>query len=275
MIKIELISSDLILGDFRISDYGLIVGSFSYSGESEDDIGMSISTIEEFIGYNPKPVYLGQKYNDKIKLQITIIKNPSVHLYNKLYFNEKDCRWILRTLTGIRGYQWLKLIVQDPDEDLLYKARIINVSYKRIGGYVTGIILNMECDSCFAWSKEYNITVNAKANQHFYIFNNTDDLNNYVYPFVSILSSSSDTLSIINISDNNWTSEIKNVKPKERITLDSQCQIISSNLSHELLLDDFNLGWFRLIPDKNEYVSNTDITISMRFRVPRKVGVVE
>ncbi len=49
MIKIELLNDKLIFGDFNSSDYGLIIGSFSYNGESEDDIGMNISTIEEFI----------------------------------------------------------------------------------------------------------------------------------------------------------------------------------------------------------------------------------
>lgn len=274
MIKIEIFNNELIWGNFRSSDYGLIIGSFSYNGESEDDLGMNISTIEEFIGNNPVPIYLGQKYTDKLKLQITLIKNPCV-FHDNLYFNEKDCRTVLRILTGIKGYQWLKLITQILDEDLWYKTRINNVSYKRIGGHVAGIILNAECDSCFAWSSEYNITVNAKANHPFYFFNNTDDLNNYVYPKVSILSSSAGNLSITNISDNNWISEIKNIKSKEKITIDSGHQIISSSLNHELLLDDFNLGWFRLVPDKNEYISNMDINVSMKYRVPRKVGIVE
>lgn len=271
MIKIEVFYNDFILGDFRASNFGLILGTFSYSGNSEDEIGMNISTIEEFIGHNPVPVYLGHKYGDKLKLQITLVKNP---VLKDLYFHEKDCRWLLRLLTGNKGYQWLKIIAQELDEDLWYKAKINNVSYRRVGGHIVGIILNMECDSCFAWSKEFDINISVQANQHFYIYNDTDDLNNYVYPTVSMLSSSAGTLSITNLSDN-WITEIKNVRTNEIISIDSQHQIISSNLPHDLILNDFNLGWFRLIPDKNEYVSNKNITISMKYRVPRKVGVAE
>lgn len=102
-----------------------------------------------------------------------------------------------------------------------------------------------------------------------------DDLNNYVYPVVSITSSAAGNLSISNINDNNWTSEFKNIKAKEKITIDSKRQIISSSIDHKLLLDNFNLCWFRLIPNKNEYTTNMDITISMKYRVPRKVGIVE
>ena len=177
MIKIETLIKDIIVGKFKVSDYGLKVGSFSYTGESEDDIGMGISTIEEFIGHNPVPVYLGQKYTDKLRLQITLVKNPSLL---DIYFTEKDCRWVLRTLTGIKGYQWVKLIAYELDEDLWYRARINSVSYERIGGHITGIVLNMECDSCFAWSKEFNITINAIYHDQFYIFIYTVDFNNYV-----------------------------------------------------------------------------------------------
>ena len=65
------------------------------------------------------------------------------------------------------------------------------------------------------------------------------------------------------------------MKSGETITIDSGRQIISSSRSHELLLDDFNLGWFRLIPGKNQYISNVDMTVSMKFRVPRKAGIIQ
>lgn len=272
VIQIEILYKDIIFGDFRASEYGLIVGSFAYTGNSEDNIGINTSTIEEFIGHNPIPIYLGQKYESKLSPQITLIKNTK----NKdLYFHEKDCRWINRILVGKKGYQWMKLISYELDEDLWYRARINNISYRRIGGNITGIVLSMECDSCFAWSKENNITITAKANQHFYVYNDSDDLNNYVYPYSSIHSSSTGKLIITNISDNSWISEINNVKRNEKITIDSQHQIIFSNLTHDLLLNDFNLGWIRLVPGKNEYVSNQNITFTLKFRAPRKAGIVE
>lgn len=267
-------ANDLIFGDFMASNHGLMIGSFTYNDESEDDIGMSMTTIEEYIGHDPVPVYLGQKYSDKLRLRITLLKNPCVY-YDDPSFTEKDCRGILRLLTGAKNYRWLKLITQEPDEDLWYRARTVSVSYERIGSRVVGIILGLECDSCFAWSKEYAITVNVVAGQHFYIYNNTDDLNDYVYPVIEAVPSSSGTISVSNLSDNRWLTEIRNVRQGERITLDSKHQIISSDLSHDLLLDDFNLGWFRLAPGQNEYVSGSDMTILMKYRVPRKVGIIE
>ena len=272
MIIIEAFYEDLIFDDFRSSTYGLIVGSFSYNGNSEDELGMKVSVIEEVIGHNPIPFYIGQKYEDKLRLQITLVKNPRLP---DLYFYEKDCRSLLRILTGRKGYQWMKLIASELDEDLWYRVRLSNISYRRVGGNIVGMVLDMECDSCFAWSKENIVTIHAKANQQFYVFNDTDNLYDYVYPTVSIVPSSACILSITNKSDNNWKSEIKNVKANEKIIVDSQHQIISSSLSHNLLLNDFNLGWFRLVPDKNEYTINVNATITLKFRVPRKVGIVQ
>lgn len=273
MINIELFSKDLIFGNFRISDHGLIPVSFSYNGISEDEIGMTITTSEEFIGNSPIPVYLGDKYSEKLKFQVTVIKNPCV-FDEPMYFTAKDCRWILRELISKNGYQWTKIIMYDLDEDIWYRAKISNISYERIGSHIAGLILEFECDSHFAWTPERSITVQAKANQPFYIYNDSDDLSGFLYPLILISPSSSGTITITN-KINNQITEIQNIQANEEITIDSQKEIISSNLNHELLLDDFNLCWPGLMPGKNEYVCSTNANIIVKYRSPRKVGIVD
>lgn len=271
----EIFSTDFILGNFRASDYGVLGNcSFSYNGDSDDEIGMSPTIIEEFIGHNPVPIYLGQKYESKLKPTLTLIKNSCIYQEN-MNFSEKELRSILRIITGFKGYQWLKLISEEMDDDLWYKAKVVNISYKRVGGNVVGIIISMECDSMFAWSSKNVISIQAKASQKFYIFNNTDDLYNYILPYVEITSSSSGTIHITNVTDNNWISEVKNLKANETIYIDSQRELITSSVTHKLLLDDFNLHFPRLIEGKNEYVSDKNVTITFKFRVPRKVGFIE
>lgn len=268
----ELFAKDVILGDFRASDHGAAVGSFSYQGDAEYELGMDIEVIEAFIGHNPVPVYLGQKYTSKLKPQITLVKNPCVYK-DRLYFDDYECRAILRKVTGIYGYQWMKLIDDEPSEDIWYKAKVTSVSYKRSGGHVAGIILNMECDSSYAWSGEQTITVNAAANEPFYIFNNTDDCSSYVLPAVIIIPSSGGTWTAVNQTEG-WTSEIKNIRKNESITMHCSTGTLTSSAAHGGLLDDFNLHWIRLLPGKNEYVCNMDTLMTFRFRAPRKAGFV-
>ena len=268
----EIYGNDWMLGDFQASDYGLLAASFSSGGSSDDDIGMSISIREEFIGHNPVPVYIGQEYTDKLKPQVTLVKNPCV-FHENVYFTENDCRAVLRKVIGYNGYQWMRLIHDNPDENLWYQAKVVNVSYQRMGGRVAGILLDLECDSCFAWSKEYAITINAKANQKFSIYNNTDDLYHYVLPVTTIAPTVSGELSIINHTENRET-RITNLSADEVLTMDSKNELLSSSKSHTLLLNDFNLHYIRFVPDRNEFSVNQDASVQFKYRVPRKAGFV-
>ncbi len=76
----EIFAKDLILGNFRASDSGLCVASFTFKGESEDELNITPSAIEKFIGNNPVPVYLGQKYENKLSPTVTLIKNPCIYI---------------------------------------------------------------------------------------------------------------------------------------------------------------------------------------------------
>ena len=90
-----------------------------YSGESEDELGFKLSTIEEYIGSNPVPVYLGDKYEDKLRPKVTLCKNINFTPQKNMNFSEKECRWILRELSGIRSYQWMKVVNSDDmDEEV-------------------------------------------------------------------------------------------------------------------------------------------------------------
>lgn len=271
----EIFSKDLIFGNFRASDHGLMLASFSHKGESEDELEIIPSVIEEYIGQNPVPIYLGQKYEDKLHFTFTLIKNPCVYGYD-LIFTEKELRAVLRALTGIKGYQWTKLINEEIDEDLWYNSKISNVSYKRVGGQIVGMIFEAECDSAFAWSAENEITINAITNTPFHIFNNTDDLHNYVLPTVEIQIKEGSTFSIKNVTDNEWKTAILYLQPSETITMDSRREIItSSDTTRTSILNSFNLHFIRLVPDKNTFISSVDAIIKFKFRVPRKVGFVE
>lgn len=270
----EIFGKDWIFGKFKLSDYGLMLASFDGDGESEDDLGMARETIETFVSNNPVPIYTGDKFTDKLKPKVTICKNPCIWDSDKMHFSEKDCREILRLLTCYKGYQWMRLLdYYDDGDNIWFLAKIIKVSYKKINGKVVGIIFEMECDSSYGYSIENNICINAKENIPFYIYNNTDDLQNYVYPVVTIKPSSAKIIILTNITED-YISEINNVEKNEIITIDSKNQIISSNIGHNLLLNDFNLNWVRLLPNKNKYQLNVDGIVTFTYRAPRKVGFV-
>lgn len=273
----DLFGKDMVIGDFKLSDYGLMLASFdSGSANNEEDLGMNYETIEEYIGHNPVPVYLGSKYTNKLKTQATIIKD-SCKTYNTsdLYFSEHECRELLRQLTGFRGYKNMQIYSYEFDELLYFNVRITNVSYRKISNKVVAIILQMECDSQFAWSKEYNNVYRATQNKPIIFYNTSDDLNNYLLPKVTIISKSAiANLEIKNVMDNNWISSIQNISENETIIMDSKNEIITSSNKDKIIMNDFNMHFIRMIAGKNQIEVNNDVTIIFNFRVPRKVGFI-
>ena len=268
----NLFGEDMIIGNFKLSDYGLVLASFEDSSNTEDDLGMNHDTIEEYIGDNPVPIYIGARYSEKLRPTATIIKNPCI--LQDLYFTEHECRTILRELTGFYGYKKMQIYSNEMNEMLYFNVRINNVQYKKVAGKITGLIFEMECDSQFAWSKEFNYTYKVSAGTILSFYNISDDLNNYLKPTVKI-SSSSDIkqLEIVNLTDNNWTTVLKNISANEVITMDSKNEILESSLDR-LILNDFNMHFIRFVSGINKIQVNNDVTLNISFVYPRKVGFV-
>lgn len=270
----QIYGRDFIFGDFRASDHGLYPATFTTSANDEEETGIGVTTTEEYISDNPVPVYVGQKYSDKLHPSITLTKNDC--LTDELYFSEYDCRAVLRQVIGQRGYKWMKVVTEEIGEDIWYRARVTNIKYQRITGKIAGIILDMECDSHFGWTAEKTVTINAKANTPFDIFIHTDDIYNYVLPVVTIIPKQNGNISIVNKSDNDWTVKFDGAKNGETIIYDCKNQIIdgSRNASGQAItkyLDSSNIHFFRLL-EVNKFVSNLNATIKFQFREPRRVA---
>lgn len=276
MITINIFGKDAIIGDFQLSNYGLILASFEGANSSDEEIGMKHDTIEEYIGHNPMPVYLGSSFSSKLNLTATIIKDPSINNnVNSNYFTEHECREVLRQLTGFRGYKQMQIFSYEFDELLFFNIRVANVKYQKIGACVAGIILEMECDSQFAWSTDFNYTFNVTQSSNIIFFNTSDNLYDYIFPKITIKAINDiSELSIINIQDGNWTTTISSITANEIITMDSKNKILTSSLHQRIISNDFNMHFIRLVPGKNEFKVTGDIQITFTYKVPRKVGFV-
>lgn len=274
MITINIFGSDAIIGDFQLSNYGLILASFEDLNSNDEELGMCHETIEEYIGHNPIPKLLGASYDSKLMPTAIIVKDPRINTKeNDKYFTEHECREVLRQLTGFRGYKQMQILPYEFDEILFFNIRVVNVRYQKIGGHVAGIILDMECDSQFAWSNDFHYTFNASPSSSVILFNNSDNLYDYLLPKVTIKANSNiSNLSIVNILDNNWTSIFKSMSAGEIITMDSQHNTLTSSNIERIVSNDFNMHFIRLVPGKNEFVVNKDIQILFTYKVPRKVG---
>lgn len=271
---INLFGSDAIIGDFQLSSYGFILASFDGTGTSEEDIGMSYETIEEYTGHNPVPKFLGDSCQSKLKPAATIIKDPRIYAKpTDMYFTEHECREVLRQLTGFHGYKKMQLLSGDIDEPLFFNIRVVNVKYQKVNGKTAGILLAMECDSPFAWSREFHYTFHASPSSNIILFNHSDNLYDYLLPKVTITADSNlSNLSVTNLSDRHWTTTFTSMAKGETITMDSRHHTLSSSNPNRLVSNDFNMHFIRLVPDKNEFAVSHPVQISFTCILPRKVG---
>ena len=167
----EIFGSDIIIGNFRASDFGLMLGSIDYEEKSENEMGNDISITEQFIGRNPVPVYLDYTYTSKLKPTVTLIKN-NCHNSSDYKLSEFDVRYILRLITGQHGYIWMKVLSEDVSEDTWYRVKVTNTSLIELSNKSVGLKIQMECDSQFGYSPIQTIKINETAFSKFNIFNN-------------------------------------------------------------------------------------------------------
>ena len=265
---------DLIFNDFRMSDHGLISGNGS-DGAIDDSVDMSLtptSTVA-FLGERPTSKFISQKYKTNPEVTVRFAK-AYCNKTDDETFTENELRHLNRLLTGKRGYSWLKIIKNKTMEtDYSYRARVSKIEYERLGYDVVGYDVTFECDGAHAYSEEQKITFNVTAGTPFYVFCNSDDLHNYTLPTITLTTDSGGTLTLTNRSDN-FSSEISDMTSGETLTIDCQNELLSSSRTRTFILNDFNLHWPRLLPDKNEYTCSLDATITFTFRAARKVGFI-
>lgn len=266
----QLYSENVRIGEYRLSDYGLTVGSFDVGGLSDDGLGLAHETVEKFVGNRSVPVYLGANFKEKLQIKLTIIKNPYCQDGGTKYLTKELCQSVLKNLTGRKGYTKLFVYDENYDEPIHYNVRCVNASYNRIGGNVAGITLELECDSPYAWF-ERKLSLNTTANKTFNVICNSDSLDEYVLPIVEITSVAAQDITITNLSDNRETAIT--LSANETITIDSSNGTITSSKG-DYVYDRFNCIFPKLISGRNEFVLNGEVNIKFIFCEPRKVGVL-
>lgn len=288
----DVFGKDAIIGNIRLSDYGLVLGSFSFDNDNVE-LGMDMETTESYIGSNPVPVYLGSKHTNKLMPKITIIQNECKT--DRIYFTMQECREIISKLMGFQGY--VKMYIDDDkyDETMFYNIRFKSASYEKSYDKVIGIIFEGECDSQFAWTEDIiNTYITTQDNSSISIYNDSDDLYNYLYPKVEITVSEHtnlDNFVLINNSDdvidNTYNNENNSIdingyktvfklNNANKIYMDSKKCTISfyNNDTVSNGENDFkNMHFIRLKPGINNFTISHKATIKFTYNLPRKVGL--
>lgn len=297
----EIFIDNFVFGNFNAKNQGYRVASFTYNGESEDEV-FSVDTNEEFIGEEPRSTYISQSFNFKLEGTITLIKdmcykvgraNPNMTNFKDFVIDDYECRALLSYLTGKRGYQWMQVLSTDEsgkDMDLYYKARVTSASFKKINGEVVGLILTITTDSYMCYSSEEHVDVVLNANQSLTLQVQSDDYDNYVYPTVYITPLETNQFILTAEKDIDPTTNAKYTtiitncsNDGKTIIMDGKNKTIGKytysngqyRVTDEAILDNFtNLHWPRLLPGTNILKTNMRCRLQFVYRCPRKAGFI-
>ena len=145
-----------------------------------------------------------------------------------------------------------------------------------------------------------NLIVTKQNTDYFEIENCTDELNDFVYPLITISGNGGEKVSIENVSEIssdllNHKVEITlptNIDYSNALYIDSKNHkfYYTNNISKKKIpvtlselgfstesltnMDNGSLGlyWPRLVPGNNKFIITGDCNVTMTFRCPRKVG---
>ena len=267
----DVFGTDALIGDYRLSDHGLMLVTFNF--EDTRGLGTGMTTSEQFLGRNARPVYLGSAFNSKLSLTATIMQNWNVT--GKTYFTTQEIREILGRLTGFQGYKKMYVYSPGDEEDLYYNVRVDDdVEYEMSGDKVVGIRIPLSCDSQFAWTEVELDRVTSESDEMFSILNTSDDRYGYLFPVIRITSDSAiPSLTITNLTDNERATMIENVSAGDVITIDSRLNKITS-VMHANFSETFNYKFPRLVYGTNEIQVSNPITLHFSMTIPRKVGMI-
>jgi phage-related protein len=158
-------------------------------------------------------------------------------------------RDILKWLVGRKDFK--KLIVHQTDlENYYYNCVFTNTDIIYVNGRCHGFRVTANFDSTYARGKPTFVTVSAGANQSVTIYNNSDIVDEYVYPLVTFRGSSVD---IVNKTDDTGRHfKFSGLASGSTTVVDNEVKYITSSSSEPIAAAFEGKHWLRLRPGKNE-----------------------
>ena len=249
---------DFVYNEIPSDKFGFLIGEIGGKGSREDMTALSYTIIEEKIHRNPKPYYYGVEEDNKLQFEMTIFREIPLDRYDE----GAIAKWLFN-----KQYNDLT-IIQDDLNGIYYRCMFLNPRKVQFANKPYAIKFDVVCDSPYAWTEEITkeFTVNSTATTLSLYSPST--VNDYLYPKLEIITSSSTTsFSLYNMTDSD-TREFKfsGLQTSQTITVDNNLGIITSNKNASS--QNFSKKWFRLLPEDNVLKATGACTLKVIAKYP-------
>jgi hypothetical protein len=230
----------------------------------------------------------GFRWQNVAEVQITMVKQD----YQP--YTKQEVRQMLQWLTGRRQCSWLTMFDEDGEEIVQFFGRFTIVDEKVADSRVLGFVCTFSATSPFGYSPLRTIEQKFTNKETLLLANDTDDLDSFVRPYITIKPTSDiSKLTITNETTNRQTvfastTGGKAIKAGETITIDNQNMIVFSDNTlrvigqdmYGIVDGDYKTNypvWIELAPGINKLIFNTnkeggEVHYSISYRYPMKVG---
>ena len=237
--------------------------------------------------YDGSRIDYGSRYTEQVELQITMVKKDYTD------FTREDKREALRWLSANKEASWLQLYDDEGGEIIEFFGRFTSVEEKTADSRTIGIVAVFTSPFPYGFSPLREINQTFIGSETVRIQNDTDALDEYVYPYFTIVSNEEITQLSIKNKNTNTTVFIKDLKANETLTLDNENKLAFTdreNREPEFYIGNHLYGdvdgfitnypvFIELIPGINELFIDTGTTsceceYSFSYRYPIKLGTV-
>ncbi|MCK9371383.1 hypothetical protein M0R04_15825 [Candidatus Dojkabacteria bacterium] len=251
-------AKDFIYNGIPSQFYGLKFGEIDASGDSTSSASNQISIIQQKIFKNPVPYLYGVEQSEVLEFAVSIMSEAEIP---STKYSE-----ISSWLFGKQNYGILR-IMQNDMKGMYYKCFFTEPETIRVGNMIQGFTATVVCDSPWAWKEPkthtYYIATSPGSTGNFVTELYNYSANDYYTLPTSVIiqmGSGGGDIDIINADDNSRISTITGLTHWETITMNSQLQLISSDVERpESIINNFNLKWLRLIKGNNRLRIRGDV----------------
>lgn len=279
--------------------------TFVYNNKSLASFGMMTippEDVQQFVSKNiirgeqtalrPRPNHFSTVYNDTLIFNFLIIRSDVCDSQDDYILTDIEINSLRAWLESPKTPTELIPIRTDFSSDIIYFGVFTNVQPFIFDGACYGLYLTFTCDAPYGYSfpKRNSIMPRDASNIIWSITNESAELNEPLYPIITIRSSStfgtSESISIKNVTDNNNEMILSLPHNRSKIIIDCQKKIIKDESGNLISLSDvgvtipqnstynfistdmFVFYWLSLLPGTNNLVvrlSNVNTIIEVIF----------
>ena len=185
---------------------GLSTKYISVDFDNNSDINLAMErdmTVGETNRYKTEANYFYDSWTGVLEFDLHIMKDHCTYnSQESLEITKAEIREITRWLTSTHFPEWIRFEYDDDNEVKRYCGWFSNIETFTAYGTVYGLKLHFKCTTPFGYTdeKSYSVT-SSKSYKSLLVTNDSDELNCYCYPQLTISPKNTNEIFICNQSD--------------------------------------------------------------------------